>query len=235
MRTTHHSVTIAPRTEEVVMATTFWAWAVSAAVILGLAIGIPKALGIKDILHDSRGRYSLTRFQVVVWTVVMLSLMSGMAAGRAIAGQSDVLGFTVPNEVLTLLGISLGSAVVAGAVKVTKSATRPESVAAYPLGQETGKFLEMLTIEEGKSAGKAIDVAKFQNFIITVLLVLGYVVQAAAALRAVPNPAGIGGLPAFSDTFLILLGVSHAGYLLGKLPSPEGTPSVGTMKERLAP
>lgn len=81
-----------------------------------------------------------------------------MAFGRFAAGRSNVLGFSVPTEVLTLLGISLGSAVVAGAVKTTKSTTRPECVAAYPIGQERGRFLEMLTSEEGASAGKTMDV-----------------------------------------------------------------------------
>jgi hypothetical protein len=216
------------------MATTFWAWIMSAVVIVLLAVVVSARLGTQNILRDSRGRYSLSRMQLVVWTVVMLSLISGMTFGRFAAGQSDVLGFTIPGEVLTLLSISVGSAVVAGAVKVTKSTTRPEFVAAYPKGAERGRFLEMLTIEEGASAGKAIDVAKFQNFIITALLVFAYVAQAVATLKAVDNPAGIAGLPAFSDTFLVLLGVSHAGYLLGKLPSPAGTPSIGTMKERLA-
>lgn len=216
------------------MATTFWAWLVSAIIIVLLAVVVPARLNIKSILIDGRGRYSLSRLQVMLWTVVMLSLISAMAFGRFAAGQADVLGFTVPNQVLTLLGISVGSAVVAAAVKVTKSSTRPESVAAYPRGEVSGRFLEMLTVEEGASAGKTIDVAKFQNFIITILLVLAYVAQAIAALRAVAIPAGIGGLPAFSDTFLVLLGVSHAGYLLGKLPSPAGTPDGGTMQERIA-
>ncbi|RAS66784.1 hypothetical protein C8D87_103123 [Lentzea atacamensis] len=92
----------------------------------------------------------------------------------------------------------------------------------------------MLTVEEGASAGKSIDLAKFQNFLITILLLLAYGAQAVAALRAVDNPAGIGGLPAFSDTLLVLLAVSHAGYLLSKIPSPTGTPEGGTITERLA-
>ncbi|GAA3666427.1 hypothetical protein C8D88_1067 [Lentzea atacamensis] len=92
----------------------------------------------------------------------------------------------------------------------------------------------MLTVEEGASAGKSIDLAKFQNFLITILLLLAYGAQAVAALRAVDNPAGIGGLPAFSDTLLVLLAVSHAGYLLSKIPSPTGAPEGGTMTERLA-
>ncbi|MET9229302.1 hypothetical protein [Lentzea sp. NPDC003310] len=216
------------------MATTFWAWIVSAAVIVLLAVVVPSRLGTQNVLRDARGRYSLSRVQVMLWTVVLLSLISGMAFGRFAAGQVDVAGFQIPDQVLWLLGISVGSGVVAVAVKVAKSTTRPESVAAYPLGAEGGRFWEMLTVEEGASAGKSIDLAKFQNFVITVLLVLLYVAQAVSALKAVDNPAGIAGLPAFSDAFLVLLGVSHAGYLLGKVPSPAGTPEGGTMAQRLA-
>lgn len=118
------------------MATTFWAWLVSALIIAGLATVVPRRLGAQSILRDARGRHGLSRMQMALWCVV--------------------------------------------------------------------------------------------------LLVLAYVAQAVAALRAVGHPAGIGGLPAFSDTFLVLLGVSHAGYLLGKVPSPAGVPQGVTMRERLA-
>ena len=91
---------------------------------------------------------------------------------------------------LTLLSIAIGSSVVAAAIKVVKSTTRPESVAAHPLRQERGRFTEVLTVEEGASAGRQIDLAKFQNLVITVLLLLAYVAQAVAAVRAVDNPAG---------------------------------------------
>lgn len=163
-----------------------------------------------------------------------LSLIGGMAFGRFAAGQVDVAGFQIPDQVLMLLGISIGSGVVATAIKVTKSTSRPDSVAAYPMGKEGGRLWEMPTVGEGASAGRSIDLAKFQNFVITVLLVLLYVAQAVSALKAVDNPAGIAGLPAFSDAFPVLLGVSHAGYLLGKIPSAAGTPEGGTMSERLA-
>ncbi|KJK42924.1 hypothetical protein UK23_35210 [Lentzea aerocolonigenes] len=216
------------------MATTFWAWLVSALVIVLLAVVIPSRLGAQSVLRDARGRYSLSRLQVMLWTVVLLSLIAGMAFGRFAAGQVDVAGFQIPEQVLRLLGISLASAVVAAAVKVVKSTNRPEAVAAYPVGKEGGKLWEMLTVEEGASAGRSVDLAKFQNFVVTVLLVVLYVAQAVSALKAVNNPAGIAGLPAFSDAFLVLLGVSHAGYLLGKMPSPAGTPAGGTMAERLA-
>ncbi|MCX2947218.1 hypothetical protein [Lentzea sp. NEAU-D7] len=216
------------------MATTFWAWSVSAVVIVLLAVVVPSRLSAQNVLRDARGRYSLSRVQVMVWTVVLLSLVSGMAFGRFAAGQVDVAGFQIPDQVLWLLGISVGSGVVATAIKITKSTTRPDSVAAYPLGAERGRFWEMLTAEEGASAGRSIDLAKFQNFVITVLLVLIYVAQAVSAFRAVDNPAGIAGLPEFSSAFLVLLAVSHAGYLLGKVPSPAGTPEGGTMAGRLA-
>ncbi|MFD9699825.1 hypothetical protein [Lentzea sp. NPDC059081] len=216
------------------MATTFWAWIVSALVIVLLAVVVPSRLGAQSVLRDARGRYSLSRLQMLLWTVVLLSLVSGMAFGRFAAGQVDVAGFTIPAQVLTLLSIATGSGVVAAAIKVVKSNTRPDNVAAYVRGEERGRFMEMLTAEEGASAGKSIDLSKFQNFVITVLLVLIYVAQAVAALRAVDTPAGIGGLPGFSDTFLVLLAISHAGYLLGKIPSPAGTPEGGTMSARLA-
>ncbi|WP_215732319.1 hypothetical protein [Lentzea atacamensis] len=63
---------------------------------------------------------------------MLLSLVSGMAFGRFATGQVDVAGFTIPGQVLTLLSIAIGSAVGAAAIKVVKSTTRPDSVAAHP-------------------------------------------------------------------------------------------------------
>src|SRR6187431_419052 len=91
----------------------YWAWAISALAIalLGLVLGkkVKAGGGWLGILIDNRGRYSLTHFQVVLWTLVVLSLISALFWGRLIEGVSDPLGFSIPAEVLGLLGISLGS------------------------------------------------------------------------------------------------------------------------------
>jgi hypothetical protein len=215
------------------MAWVFGIWVIAAAIIVVFAV-VTSALGrSSNILIDGRGRYSLNRFQVVVWTVVVLSLICGVAGGRLLAHRPDVLSFDVPSDVLGLLGISVGSAVLATAVKISKSTTHPERIAANQHGAKASVW-EMLLVEEGASANKTIDVTKFQNFAFTVVLVVAYVTLAAAQIKAAGDPANITSLPTFPPTFLALLGISHAGYLGGKIPSPAGTPDGYTVANRAA-
>jgi hypothetical protein len=97
------------------MATMLWAWGISALAMLALAIALGYVVGpghgALGILVDKRGRFSLTHFQLMVWTVVVLSLISGVFWGRLIEGVSDPLGFSIPAELLGLIGITLGSSV----------------------------------------------------------------------------------------------------------------------------
>jgi hypothetical protein len=128
-----------------------WSWAVSAlvliliAVLLGRYVRLPPAnarpkprwLGI---LVDDRARFSLNRTQLVLWSIVVISLISGVFFGRLIEGVSEPLEFEIPGDVLGLLGISVGAAVTVGAVKASKSkealdeteANRAAAAAAQP-------------------------------------------------------------------------------------------------------
>lgn len=66
-----------------------------------------------------------------------------------------------------------------------------------------------------------LDVAKIQMFLFTVLCVIAYTSAIAGLLRATQIPSS---LPDVGDGLLPLLGISHAGYLMGKVaaaPSRE--------------
>jgi hypothetical protein len=111
------------------------AWVVFALVILVIAV----LLGVKTIrkgptgiLIDTRNRYSLTHFQLVLWTIVIVSLISGVFWGRLIAtaNPSTALAFSIPPELLGVLGISVGSAVTSTVVKTQKDQTVPERIGA---------------------------------------------------------------------------------------------------------
>ncbi len=204
------------------------AWAVSAIVILGLAVALSYVMKPPcpplGILIDSRGRYSLTHFQLVLWSIVILSLISGVFWGRIAEGVHEPLSFTIPSEVLGLLGISVGSAVTAAAIKTAKNITRPDAIAASSKGTDRPRFSQVFLLEEGEFADKVVDVTKFQNFIITIILVAAYVGLAINAIEEAGNAANVASLPGFSGTFLVLAGISQAGYIAGKLPNNAGTP-----------
>lgn len=201
-------------------------WLVTAAVIVLLAVLLGNLVRHEPlgILIDSRGRYSLTQLQLVLWSIVVISLISGVFFGRMFANVPSALDFTIPEEVLLLMGISVGSAVTATVVKAGKDAARPAAIAASNT-QDRPRFTQIFLVEEGELADRVVDVAKFQAFWITVVLVVAYVALAVAAIRAAPSPAEMTALPKVAGTFVTLLGISHAGYLAGKIPDRPGIPA----------
>lgn len=242
------------------MTAILWSWAVSAAVLLVLAVVLgrrvvlppgdirprPWALGI---LIDDRGRFSLNRLQVVAWTLVVISLISGVFFGRLIEGVVEPLEFTIPERVLGLLGISIGAAVTVGAVKASKKAeaeSKAQAVDPAPAPvvdqgpragiklatyQATGRkpFLgQVFMAEEGSYADDVVDVTKFQSFAITVVLVSAYVGMAINAIVEAKTAANVMALPDLKGSFLVLLGISYTGYAGGKLKTASGAPRAGS-------
>jgi hypothetical protein len=214
------------------MTAILWSWAGSALVLLLLAALLGTLVRIKPgplaILIDSRGRFSLNHLQLVVWSIVVISLVAGVFFGRLIDGVADPLGFTIPDRVLGLLGISVGSAVTVGAVKATKSAkaasAETPTLASYSTTHNPPFLGQVFMLEEGEFSDQVVDVTKFQSFGITVVLVVAYVAMAINAIVNAKTAASITALPDISGTFLVLLGISYAGYAGGKLSGQTGAP-----------
>jgi hypothetical protein len=216
-----------------------WSWIISAVLIFSLAVAVGIAVTKRPfgLLIDGRGRYSLTHLQVASWSVMILSLIAGTAVGRLLHGH-DPLGFTIPGQVLAIIGISLGSGVLSTATKSMKDISRPANVAAsmpaseparaaMPAGEQDRwrpTFRQIYMQEEGTFADRVVDIGKFQNFIITAVLIVAYGAAVVQALRDAGTAASFTALPGFSGTFLTLLGVSHGAYLAAKLPPQTGTP-----------
>jgi hypothetical protein len=75
----------------------FVAWIVSAVImtLVALVLGMIIHRGPLGILIDQRGRYSLTHFQLVFWSLIIISLISGVFFARVFAGaRATALDFT---------------------------------------------------------------------------------------------------------------------------------------------
>jgi hypothetical protein len=205
---------------------TLTAWAVSAAILL-LAMGAAGRISTGSylgILRDNRGRYSLSHVQILLWTLVLLPLITGVAAGRLLGDAAGgPLGFTIPDSVLALLGISVGSTVAARAIKAGKNTRRQANIAASDR-LDPPHLGQILLVEEGRQADRLIDVTKFQSLVITLILAGSYVAMAASQIRRAGSAAELTSLPDLAGTFGVLLAISHAGYLAGKLPDQPGIP-----------
>jgi hypothetical protein len=208
------------------MGAIFGAWAISGAAFLILAVvaGLAATSRIDGILIDERGRYSLNHFQLVLWTLVILSLFSGVFFGRLVHGVADPLGITLPPELLGLFGIVGGSAVTATAVKRTKDTTRGETVAASG-GPYPPQLVQIFLAEEGAFADKVIDIGKFQGFIVTIVFAVAYIAMAVRTIGAAGSALAVNALPGFPTALLTLLGVSQGVYVTAKLPPAAGQPA----------
>jgi hypothetical protein len=204
------------------------AWAISAAVLLLSALVVGKTMtGLNrwfGLLIDSRHQYSLTKLQISLWTIVVLSLIAGVAFGRAVH-HASALGFEIPDVLLVVMGISLGSTVAATTVKTTaENRTITKAIAAgrqpsLPRDLSTSTPRQFFQREEGGVSIEEIDLTKFQNFWITLIVVAAYVTLVITTFGKLASPAEIVSLPTMEGTFATLLAISHATYIAGKLAS----------------
>lgn len=165
------------------------------------------------LLLDGRGRYSLNHFQVLMWTLLVLSTWLGI-----LIPFFDVERLRIPSELLVLMGISLGSASAAGAIKSAKDASGASvrRMGTFTLADGTQiqrkPFLrQMLLEEEGFTADEVINVTKFQNYVFTLVAGFTYV---GLMFKAE-------GFPVLPEELVWLIGISHAGYIAGKLPDKK--------------
>jgi hypothetical protein len=191
-------------------------WILFAAILiaLGIGIGLIAKLGVAGILIDRRGRYSLTHLQIVLWTIIILSSLIAVF----IATNFDPSSLRLSTQLLGLMGISAGSAVLSTAVKDNKDISgKPIARAgmqvvniANPATTITIKphFSQIWLEEEGDTADQVISITKYQNFIFTLVVIAFYIVVAWKR----------GGLPELPESVVWLIGISHAGYVGGKVP-----------------
>lgn len=198
-------------------------WAASLLVLLLLAgwTGWATRKSGVGILIDTRGRYSLNHLQIVMWTLLILSAIMGVFLARLFGAETNLLAFKIPQQLLTLMGISVGSATIAGAAKSAKdvpgSGARVARAGTFTMSDGSTRpispgFAQVFQEEQGDQADKVVDVTKFQNFVLTLLAGVAFIAWTW-------NQTTLEGLPEPSKQILWLLGISHAGYIGGKLPT----------------
>lgn len=209
------------------------------------------------LLIDRRNRYSLSRLQIVAWTVLAVPSLWIALCNNALR-SADVAAIPVLQlewTLVALMGISLGSMVAAPVALSVKTgaaampadmekgqalAAERQNVDAASISAE-GKLLiketpddarlsDLLLGEEVGNAG-AIDIARLQMLAITVVVWLVYCVTLLRDMLS--DTPLVPKFPTFDDTLLALLLVSHAGYLTGKVV-PNTPQRADTETRRLA-
>lgn len=191
----------------------------------------------RGLLIDERNKISLSRLQMILWTIVVLSGFLAAALSNLALAQTDPLSIAIPTELWLLMGISTTSLVgspLIKSTKIAKKANEGETTSTFNLMAKEGVDTSKLTskgqivvntaLEEarwydlfkGEESGNAaqLDLSKVQMFFFTLILVLAYAIALGTALTG--TEAKIDNFPALDPGMVALLGISHAGYLVHK-------------------
>jgi hypothetical protein len=212
-------------------------------VIIALMIAITLILGTTVVgrtfgaLINEQNIMSLSRFQMVVWTIVVIGAYFAYALARLKAGSeayADPLAVAIDWRLWALMGISTTSFVGSALILQNKKDQDPDPTATVKTAQTLGeapaeveanrqgllyannskrdaRFTDMF---QGDEVGNTshVDLAKLQMFYFTVISVVAFVVIVARSLWG----NNLDALPQLPDGLIALLGISHAGYLTGK-------------------
>jgi hypothetical protein len=189
------------------------------------------------VLIDSRNKVSLSRLQMLLWTVLILASFLTAVLSNVEQGDRNPIAIHIPLELGLLMGINtlslIGSPLILN-MKKRCAANEAEKDHALEVlarqavdisrvlihGQvivnhapEAARLSDLFRGSETGNAGQ-LDMGKLQVFLFTLIVLFAY----SAALAALFNQsaASIAALPAPDSGMLTLLGISHTGYLVNK-------------------
>lgn len=169
-------------------------------------------------LDRETNSYSLSKFQVIAWTAVVVYSYVYLFLCRTLV-QGNYGAFPgVAQNIPQLFFVSAGTTVAAAAITANYG-----SKGAGPVKPTPADFI---------STGGFVAGDRFQFFIWTIVGCIGYVYLVVRS-----DPFQLTDLPSLPDNFLYLMGVSSAGYLGGKIVRKPGpvikTLSVGAIIPRV--
>lgn len=216
------------------------AWLLGIGILLTLTAIVGRGITgqWRGVLIDDRNRLSLTRLQLMLWSILILSAFLVLAVSNVKFGVASPLAIGVPSSIWLLMGIGTTALVGSPLIRSTKSDQQPQreevaralsrietarGLAAKSASQEVRNIGLVIVNESPKSASWSdlftgeevgnvarIDLAKVQLFYFTVIVALGY---AAALGWRLAQPMAVSAFPELDQGFVTLLGISNAGHL----------------------
>jgi hypothetical protein len=215
-----------------------WNFVVITAILLLLMMLIGKAIvGLPfGVLISDLNVVSLARFQMALWTVLILSAYLAHALARIRKGDGmDALDVAIDSHLWVLMGISTTSLVASPLILNQKKDEVPDDGVTAKTAAASGEAESTVTANsqgivyantakadarltdmfQGDEIGNTthVDLAKVQMFYFTIIAV---VVFFAAVFHNLLVDGDLTRLPTLSEGFVALLGISHAGYLGSK-------------------
>lgn len=170
------------------------------------------------------GRYSSSLFHGLCWTVVVVGAYTVLFLARVHAGSTEAF-HVIPPNVLTALGLSLGTTATAAGITSSRVARNPKHKTQSPRSALT--FAALVEDDEGHP-----DLAKAQLMVWTFVSLGVYLVatvDAVARTLAASNGSPLPPLPDIDTTLLVLSGIGQGSYLATKVAStPKPPASIAT-------
>lgn len=193
------------------------------------------------ILINERNLMSLSRFQMIAWTVLLLSAFVVIALKRlavlSAAAKAVPLNIGMNWQLWALMGISATSLVGTPLILGTKAAEAPDQKSVKDASEALGESAASI---ENNSQGKLyanwsvsdaalsdmfqgdlisdtahVDIAKVQMFYFTLIALIAYGYGLFQSMANIYPWDGFA-FPPLSEAMLGLLGISHAAYLTSK-------------------
>ena len=228
-----------------------WACTILGTLGLFLAAGLTIRGRAFGVLVDERNRYSLSRLQMTLWTILVAASIYVVFISNLMLDDEwrEALNVDLDLNLMILMGFSLASFTVAP-LAVSRKASQATSeqttkneaqelqatqrLDALPesrgrlMVKQTPRDARLADLIRGEEVDNAttVDLPRTQLLLITVVVVLAYGGAIAGCLFN-GGATRIDALPELSATLLMFILVSHGGYLAGKL-MPGSTTSGGS-------
>jgi hypothetical protein len=213
--------------------TTGWKWiavliGLGVLLLLYLVVGLTSGWNPLKLVQGADGPSSTSKFQWLVWLVVILFSYSTLWVLKA--KQGDWTAITdVPNHVLTVLGLSTVTMAAAKGItygytvsgrSTTKSALTPAPGSAAAVGNASATTPTVTASPTGgltQDDNGAPDLSKIQMLGFTFVAVGIFI---ASVVHQIASTPPITALPDIDTSLLVLMGLSQGGYVAKKIVSP---------------
>lgn len=213
-----------------------WSYVATSAVLAAFLLVLGQSISGTPfgVLINERNLMSLSRFQAVVWTIVVIAGYLTMVVARVKAGTAHAVDVAIPQELWLAMGISSTSLLGTPLLLAGKRQRKPdEKVLENTANQLTEPKKDVDTqrvgclyanksmqdariadIFQGDEVGNTahVDIAKVQMFYFTAIAAVSYFLDVSTAVMR----GDTGGLPPLSQGLVALLAISHGGYLASK-------------------
>jgi hypothetical protein len=187
----------------------FWIFNFIVFVVDGLVIGYCFTGRWLGIFINERKLMSISRVQVALWTLLVLSTLFTIFVIRFRSGVQDPINVGIDLHLWAVMGISLGSFAGKTAIIGKKAARGVRLIVRTDTSTTT--LMDIFRSDEDQNKDIA-DIGKVQMFFFTLITIIPY----AFAIWMMFGQTGIGSitsLPPLTDAVVAILGISHAGML----------------------